>query len=355
MKLASQSQLIHAIDGVINVRTLDIGRVLAASLIYYFHIGIFDQCPLSAYGQFAVEYFVMLSGISYILFSKSKPALWSEYFAYIKKRLTSLFPIFLLVNLLIYIGSFFYASSLGKSFSFVEFLASAAGISQYLGWKYMSNVMWFMPFIMQVYLLLPLIDWTARRINPVTLVLIAFGVSCLLAQMMPLFANSEYQLKLICKNWSPIFRLPEVCVGVILGRICLTRSGLGAGLLAVIVYGTLALAVDTVESTCTFGRFYMPWNGFVVPLFIFGVSALISPLLRAANSKLLRWLGISSLPFFLLHAAPIATISHHFQNKPSVWAAYFFICWIVAIAATWLAQQFNEKLAAAVGRSRTLP
>lgn len=341
-------------DGVINVRTLDIGRILAASLIYYFHIGLFDKYPLSNRGEFAVEYFVMLSGISYILLSKSKPAKWSEYFAYIKKRFTSLFPVFFLVNLLIYLGSFFYTSSLGKPFSFAEFIASTSGISLYLGWKYMSNVMWFMPFIMQVYLLLPLIDWTARRINPVTLVLIAFGVSCLLAQMMPLFANSEYQLKLICKNWSPIFRLPEVCVGVILGRICLTRNGLGAGLLAVIVYGTLALAVDTVESTYAFGRFYMPWNGFVVPLFIFGVSALISPLLRAANSNLLRWLGISSLPFFLLHAAPIATISHHFQNRPAVWAAYFLICWIIAIAATWLAQQLNLKLAASAGRSRTL-
>ena len=82
--------------GVINSRTLDIGRILGASTIFYFHIGLSGRYPLSSYGEYAVEYFVMLAGIAYILFSRSKPSVPSEYFDYMKKRLASLFPMFVI-------------------------------------------------------------------------------------------------------------------------------------------------------------------------------------------------------------------------------------------------------------------
>jgi peptidoglycan/LPS O-acetylase OafA/YrhL len=331
--------------GVINSRTLDIGRILGASTIFYFHIGLSGRYPLSSYGEYAVEYFVMLAGIAYILFSRSKPSGPSEYFDYMKKRLAALFPMFLLVNLVIYLGGFLYPSSLGRPFRFIEFLASAAGVSQYFGWKYMSTVMWFMPFIMQVYLLFPLVDWTARRVNPVVLVLIAFGLSYLLAQAAPLLVKSDFQLRLVCKNWSPVFRLPEVCVGIILGRIVLTRRGHWSGILAVAVYGILSLPVCLLPPANTRSLFYMPWGGFVVPAVLFGASALLSPVLRATNAKWVRVLGLSSFPFFLLHAAPLTAISRRFQDQATVWVAYYLACWLVAIALTLFLAQAKNRLA----------
>ena len=336
--------------GVFNSRTIELGRILGASTIYYFHIGLSGHYPLSSYGEFAVEYFVILAGIAYVLFSTSKPSVPSEYFDYLKRRLAALFPMFLLVNLAIYLGNFLYPSSLGRPYRFIEFLASAAGVSQYFGWKYMSAVMWFMPFIMQAYLLFPLIDWTARQVNAVVLVLIAFGLSYLLVQTVPLFVKSDFQAQLVCKNWSPVLRLPEVCVGIILGRIALTRRGHGVGILAVAVYGILSLLVSLLPPTNKPPLFYMPWGGFVVPAVLFGASVLLSPLLRATNANLVRMLGFSSYSFYLLHAAPLVAISRHFHNQAIVWLAYFLACWVLAFTLTRLLAQAKNLLAGGLCR-----
>ncbi len=339
--------LLETLGGIFSSRTMDIGRILGASAIFYFHVGLYSgHYPFSSYGEFAVEYFVIIAGIAYILFSKSKPSKPSEYFDYMKKRIASLFPMFLLVNLAIYIGSFLCpSSSMGRPFKFIEFLASAIGASQYFGWKYMSTVMWFMPFIMQAYLLFPLIDWTARRVSPVVLVLVAFGLSYLLAQTVPLLVKSDFKAMLICKNWSPVFRLPEVCVGIILGRIVLTRHGHGRGILAVAVYGILSLFASLLAPAITRPFYYMPWGGFVVPAVLFGASALLSSMLRAANAKRVRLLGFSSFPFFLLHAASLTTLSRRFHDQTAVWVAYYFVCWLIAIALTLLLAQAKNLLA----------
>ena len=319
---------------VFNSVTVDVGRILAASVIFYFHVGLLRQCPLSTYGEFAVEYFIIVSGVSYILFSSTRPSTPSEYVEYIKKRLASLFPVFCLVNVVLYLGSFYYPSELGRPYRFVEFLASTTGASMYLGWKYMSTVMWFMPFIMQVYLLIPLVDWWARRINPIVLLLVAFCLSCLFAHMVPFFVKEDMAAKLVCKNWSPIFRLPEVCVGVIVGRSSLMRCDYWKGMMAVAVFGIVSLLVSLLTSANVISHLYMPWSGFIVPVILFGASALISPILRSANAKIIRLLGLSSFFFYLSHASPLAAISSRFGNQISTWVSYYLACWFVAVGFT---------------------
>ena len=332
-------------DRIINSRTVDIGRVLGASAIFYFHIGTQRYCPFSVLGDAAVEYFVMLAGISYILFARSRPSTPYEYLYYLKKRLALLAPMFILVNLAFYLASFLYPSALGRPFRFVEFLASATGTSQYLGWKYISTVMWFMPFIMQVYLLFPLIDWVARRVNPVVLVLMAFGFSYLLAHAVPFLVQAPIRPGLVCKNWSPVLRLPEVCVGIILGRIALTRHGPWSGILAVAIYGALSVLVSLPPLESTFSPYYMPWAGFVTPVVLFGVATLISPLFGGITPKWLRVLGFASYSFFLLHAAPISTVNNHFHPNIIMWMAYYFACWAVAIALNLVLDRAQNLLA----------
>jgi peptidoglycan/LPS O-acetylase OafA/YrhL len=328
---------------VFNSMTVDVGRILAASAIFYFHVGLFQQCPLSAYGNFAVEYFVILSGISYILFSSTKPSTPAEYFKYVKSRLASLFPVFFLVNLILYLGSFYHSSVLGRPYSFVEFLASTTGASMYLGWKYMSTVMWFMPFIMQVYLLIPLVDWLARRLNPVVLLLAAFGLSCLLTQMVPFFVKDDTAAKFVCKNWSPIFRLPEVCVGIILGRSVLMRCDWWRGMLAAAGFGILSLLVSLWPTANFISHIYMPWSGFMVPVILFGISALLSPMLHVANTRIIRLLGLSSFFFYLIHAAPIAAIDSRLGNHIFVWSSYYLVCWFVSVGFTLLFARVKKR------------
>ncbi len=331
---------------IINSRTVDIGRVLGATAIFYFHIGLFGHYPFSILGDAGVEYFVMLAGISYILFSRSKPSKPSEYLHYLKRRLVLLYPMFILVNLAFYLASFVYPSGMGRPFRLVEFLASAAGVSQFLGWKYISTVMWFMPFVLQVYLLFPLIDRVARRVNPVVLVLLAFVFSYLLSRTIPFLAPTPLQARLICKNWSPIFRLPEVCVGIILGRITLTRQDQRDGILAIAVYGALSAFVSLPSLKNTFFPYYMPWSGFVTPAILCGAAVLISPLFGGKTPQWLRVLGFASYSFYLLHAAPLSTISHRFHPNTVLWVAYFFVCWAVAIALTRLIDRAPNLLAA---------
>ena len=315
--------------------TLDIGRVLAASAIFYFHAGrMLGILPLARLGEFAVEYFVILAGVTYLLFSTSRPASLSDYASYFKKRLAALFPLFLLVNVILYGASYGYPSGLGRPYSLAEFLASATGVSIYLDWKYLSSVMWFMPFILQVYLLLPLIDWCARRVHPVLLMLAAFAVSAFLAQMVPGFVSKTWIWGIVCKNWSPIFRLPEVCAGLILARSVLTPGQGLPGIMALLVFGGLSFAVSSLKSAGVDLLVYLPWGGFLVPLIIFLVSAWIAPGLRGVKPDRLRLLGLASFPFFLFHAAPLLAISRRFGSQPFIWALYFLACWLFSVGLT---------------------
>lgn len=313
---------------------MDAGRILAATVIFYFHAGLLCHFPLFPYGEYAVEYFIILSGITYALFSNPITLTVPNYFAYVKKRLTALFPMFVLVNVVLYAASFCSSSTLGRPYKPVEFLVSATGLSMYFGWKYMSTVMWFMPFIVQVYLLLPLIDWCVRRVNPVILMLASFCVSCLMAQVAVFFLKDVAPVDLVCKNWSPVLRLPEVCAGVIMGRMALKDCDYWKGLSAVILFGVLSLLVSVSQEAGWLANFYMPWNGFLVPMLVLGASWLVAPLAWSVRPEIMRLLGMASFAFYLLHAAPIVTVAHRFGCGVSVWLAYYFGCWVLAVGLT---------------------
>jgi peptidoglycan/LPS O-acetylase OafA/YrhL len=337
--------------GIFNSKTADIGRFLAASTIFYFHVGLFLSLPYSQWGEQAVEYFVILAGISYVAFSRSKPAGPAQYFNYSLKRAASQFPAFFIVNLGLYVASYLHSSLLGRPYRFTEFLASATGISMYLDWKYMSTVMWFMPFIIQVYLLLPLLDWVAQRVHPVVLMLCAVGISFLIAQPTPPFIHAGTEAMMYRKNWSPLFRLPEVCAGVILGRIVLTRQGLWPGVGAVAVYGLFSwLTTHVLPTLDPQNLYYMPWSGFWVPGLLFGISALAGLFLRDGKAALLRVLNPAAFAFYLIQAAPMAALTHRFSGNAVVWIFYFVLCWVAAAAIAFLPARAMRIL-----RGRTPP
>lgn len=326
---------------------MDVSRILASLSIFYFHLGLFCPLPLASYAQQGVEYFIFLAGISYVLFSKSKPAGFDEFADYLKKRFISLFPIYLLINLGIFLGSFLHASSLGRPFSVLEFLASTAGISQYLGWHYLTAPMWFVPFIMQVYLLLPLIDWILQRANAVLVVLAATVISWLLALWLSVAMHSDFDhLSLICKIWSPAFRLPDVCVGMILGRIMLSETREGrTGLAAILLFGLLSWLSGLPQNTLVFAIFHLPFSGFVTPGILYGLTLMCLPIFSRMGTKLLRLLGRATLPFFLIQCVPLQAIEHKFGHQPVIWAADFFVCWLLAVGCTVGVDQVTSGIA----------
>jgi peptidoglycan/LPS O-acetylase OafA/YrhL len=321
---------------VFDSRATDVARILASAAIFYYHIGLFGGYPLFRFGEYAVEYFVILSGVSFVLFSQAKPARPSEYWDYLKKRFRSLFPMYLLINLLVFLASFVHAPARAEPVDLPGFLASVAGVSGFLGWHFMTKPMWFIPFIMQVYLLLPLLDWTLRRVNPMVVVLLAAAFSFLLALWaMDSFQLTDLQRCNICKNWSPLFRLPEVCVGVILGRMMQPGSSRRwPGVAAILLYGLLAWLAGLPQRGIVFTFFYLPWNGFLVPLILFGLTLACVPVFAPLGTQWLRLLGLSTFPFFLLQCAPLAIIKHAFGDRLVVWLILFLACWLMAIACT---------------------
>ena len=57
-------------------RAVDFGRVIGASAIFYFHVGNITGYPCSPYGEYAVGFFIVLSGLSHVCFSSNKPTGW---------------------------------------------------------------------------------------------------------------------------------------------------------------------------------------------------------------------------------------------------------------------------------------
>lgn len=317
-------------------QAMDVSRILASASIFYFHIGLFGSLPFSTAAEKAVEYFIILAGVSYILFSKNQPSCPAQFGDYLKKRWLSLFPVYLLINLGVFFGSFLYTSGLGRHFSVPELLASTVGLSQYIGWRYLTAPMWFVPFIMQVYVLLPLLNWILRRVSPIVVVLSATVISWLLAFWVSVAVPlDQMHLCWICKMWSPLFRLPDVCVGLILGRMMLPGARQRwAGLAAIFLFGLLSWLREFPQPAMGFAIFYLPVEGFVTPLILFGLTFLCRPLFCPLGARFLRLLGRATLPFFLLQCAPLLAVEHVFGHRTLVWLAYFLACWLLAVACT---------------------
>ena len=317
-------------------RSADFGRIIGASVVFYGHIGIFTGYPLWQWGEYAVAFFILLSGVAYTGFSSAKPIGFASYKRYITARVGAIFPTFLIINCGIFAASFCYPSAAGRPFTFTEFLLSSGGLSQYCGHRYLSAVMWFVPFIVQAYILFPPIDAILNRISAPLVILAAFAVS--LSLIVLVFMAWPLHATEICRNWSVVFRLPEVCVGLILGRCTLRRSDFRGGSIALATFALLSFTLATAFSS-RFGHsayiISLPWNGLIVTLVISAASISAAAMLGNSNeTQVLRLAGKASFPFFLAHGIAILFVFRRFGTLVTPWVLYFAFCWCAAIIFT---------------------
>ncbi len=326
---------------------VDLGRALAVTAIFYFHVGVNTHYPLSQYGHFAVGFFIVLAGVAYLCFSRTHVTDRGSYFRYFGDRLLALFPIFIIVNLLIFAASYVYPSGLGRPYNVGELILSSLGISQYFGYRYLSVVMWFVPFILQVYLLLPLIEWLLSRIQPVIVLIAAFLLS--FALTIPVCFYFPEKAEEICSNWTPIFRLPEVVLGVFLGMFFNKRARLTSGI--------VFLAIYMVASFCLMQsvRYFpipevvsaLPWAGFLLGVLITAIAVLMFVALSwSAHIRSFRLLGNASFPFFLIHGVAIRFIYAKFGTNIFIWLGYFLVGWCVAITLATVDHQMRKVISA---------
>lgn len=320
----------------------DVGRILAVSAIFYFHIGVNTHFPLSQYGHYGVGFFIVLAGVAYLCFSRMHVADLRTHFQYFTNRVWALFLIFLIVNLMIFASSYIYPSGLGRPFTAIELLLSSLGVSHFFGYRFLSVVMWFVPFILQVYLLLPLVAGAMSRIHPLIVLILGFLLSYIL--IVPICISYPEKAGEICSTWSPIFRLPEVILGVFLGIALSGRSTMQ--MIASF------LAVYAIMSFCLFesSRIYaipqsvlaLPLGGMILGVLITIMAVILfASLSRSIHLCNFRLLGNASYPFFLIHGVAINFIYARYGANAFVWLAYFLLCWCGAVLLTILDRQLR--------------
>ena len=321
------------------------GRILGASAIFYYHVGLVIAHPFSEWGEYAVMTFILMSGIAYTCFSSVHPHDLPSFIRYAAGRVQAIFPMFIALNVLIFLASFLYPSALGRPFSFLELFLSSTGLSQYFGFRYLSKVMWFIPFILQAYLLFPLITCLLDRLSAAWIILAAFVVS-LAAVGLTFFSLPPGFSAVICREWSVLFRLPEVCLGVVIGATIFQRRDLRGGLVALGLFAGVSLVLATAVSARFEQAAYilsLPWHGLVVSLGIAALAAAVAPAIT--QKRMVDWsrlLGTASFPFFLVHGIALLFIYHHAGNSQVVWLGYFVFCWVEAVLFT-LALRFASR------------
>jgi len=311
----------------------DLARFFGASALFYYHLGISTGYPMSGWGEYGVAVFILLAGIAYVCFSSFHPSDLRSYRRYICARITAVFPMFITINLALYLGSFLYPSGLGRPFTFLEFILSSAGLSQYFGFRYLSTVMWFIPFIMQAYLLFPFIDYLLNRVSGAWVIAASFVISLALVAMV--FSCCPSNAKEICVNWCVLFRLPEVSLGLILGKTLFSKRDPLGGLSALATYCVLSLLLATVVSSHFVREAYvlaLPWRGLVVSLLVSILALVLAPVFTTAKKTgFLRLIGVASFPFFLIHRVAIVCLYNRVGTTWWVWFIYFISCWSAAL------------------------
>ena len=295
---------------------IDVLRILAACWIFYFHAGLCTNWMLSEWGEYAVATFIYLT--TFCAFRFSRMDRWSSYLA---GRLRALYPTFTLISLILFAASFAYSPlKKGTHYTLPELLANLLLISPYIGLPWFSHPMWFMSFLVQIYCVLPLMkripfSW---RVVPISF-LVSAGACAMVYGLSPVHAEQ------ICREWSPLFRVPEVVIG------CCMASAVGAAEVVhyAVAYlfccGLLGMAGSfspNVRYTAL-----LPLRGAIVFGTTLAASRFALPLLRARAGAFLSLLARASFPFFLVQGPAMSLICKRWGANPIAWAGYFLLCW----------------------------
>jgi peptidoglycan/LPS O-acetylase OafA/YrhL len=305
---------------------IDLLRILAASSIFYFHSGQTARWPLFQWGEFAVATFIYLTTFCAMRYSKfaagqTRAFWWS--------RFKAIYPTFAIISAIIYAVSYVYAPpKTGCPYAFRDFAANLLMISQYVGKPWMTKSMWFIPFVLQIYLVMPLILRIPVRLYTIPAAFLVSGTACAAVYaMQPGLTDHSYG---ICRNWSPIFRAPELLLGCLLARARSKADAVAPVAVYVVCSGLVAtLAILYPQASLTL---LLPLRGVLVFLVLAAAAVALLPFIKSKGAGVIALLGRAAFPFFLLHAPGIGFMSDRFGQSVLPWILYFVLCWAGAVA-----------------------
>ncbi|HEY8902203.1 MAG TPA: acyltransferase [Chthoniobacterales bacterium] len=316
---------------------IDLLRILCASLLFYYHTGIATKWPLYEYATFASGTFIALAGYCAVRYSRYREALRNPTIRnvgqYFFDRFLSVYPAYAAITLILFAGSYLYPAR-GESgpFTLPELACNLLMINQYVGMRYFTEPMWFVPFILQLYLLMPALYFLAIRLSGLGIAvcsLASLGACIAVHFIDPVHAG------MICKDWSPVFRLAPAFLGIATGVYP------SAGVFVFLLLAWLA---------CSGARFaLLPWFPGLEAVFVrsfYSAIAFVLLLTPAAVASriiehcgkfardMVTLMGKATLPFFLSHGMLIHFLWAHFGRAYGIWIAYFVCCWIWSILFT---------------------
>jgi len=304
---------------------VDLLRIFGACAIFYFHGGVVSGWPLFRWGDFAVATFIYLASFCAVRYSPPAPGRTRSYWW---SRIKAVYPTFAVISLAIFAASFLYAPrKTGSHYTVTDIAANLLMISQYVGKPWMTEPMWFVPFVIQLYLIMPLLIRIPVRLWTLPAAFVVSGAACAAVYALhPTQADSAY---VICRDWSPIFRLPEVLFGCALARarsLSNAVAPVASYVVCCVLFALLAMPYPQALLTLL-----LPLRGVIVFLVFAAVAAAILPFLKEEQSGIIALFGRAAFPFFLLHGPGVGFMSDKFGRNILPWILYFVFCWAAAI------------------------
>jgi len=263
-----------------------------------------------------------------------------EAWLFFADRFVAIYPAYVIITILIFAGSFLHpAIGHVKAFSIQDLLINLLMINAYVGADFFSDPMWFIPFILQVYVLIPFLCRLLRW--PKTALVLTAAVSVLACVLT--YRMAPHQAAEICRTWSPIFRLPPVFLGVALGILPWSLSPQIVMTFAICVTGETALMFVFPDMQLTLFR---QMQGLIALVVLTPLAFLLARLSRAIPSA--EWwttlFGQASFPFFITHSVLVSFIWNRVGNAVAVWLTYFVVCWVGAAGFALLYRSGIDRL-----------
>jgi peptidoglycan/LPS O-acetylase OafA/YrhL len=334
---------------------VDLIRIISASLLFYFHTGITVHWYSFQWAGYVTGTFIPITTYCALKWSRHRHQLLTGNFSsakgFIRDRFLGLYPIYAFFCLLIFLGSYLHASE-GQSgpFSPGELGVSLLMINQFLGMEFFTNPMWFVPFVLQIYLLVPVLARFAKF--PAMGMAGCTAISLILCiTVSKLSGDLTYR---ICNSWSPLLRLPLVFLGVTFAtakprQAWISFAVFAGGVLLGLLLRPLFPALDYVLMKRLYSMLAM--------ILIFTTGLCMGYLMRKCL-KSWDWLslmGQATMPFFLSHCVMIRFIYGKWGGSPLVWTGYFVCCWLGSIVFVKIWSAMVQKIATLRAKRKPKP
>ena len=321
------------VDGLNFIRILGMTMILLfhAWLLYGFSVGIPWLDQMISICAIFVTVFFMLSGFG---LRKSNGDLsiqdLSSVLKYYRKRVLSIYPLFLLLTIVALIFQFRVMDSVGKTLLHLPIQFSMLHIlfgKEMHGFLFNDNC-WYISALFVLYLLFPVLNEVVNRLT--TQIKVFLCVVLWLLSLLVYF-SCVYKTELVFLDYypNPFFRIPEFMIGMLLSdlseeigkKTCLSSKMYIATLVAIIVLACICLPILYPY----FAHETNLYNIIVIPCtaVIFLCISNWEWVNRIGNTKLIRWLAGLGLEMYLCQS--FATLTLTYMKVDGEWDEIVFM------------------------------